>query len=101
MGKLDELMTDAREVLTVRRVFGEPYEKNGVTFIPAAAVRGGGGGGGGNGFGPGSSASASASCWSSHLEYEAYKSLHLLPNKLLSHVVEGYCSTQYRSRFRK
>ena len=31
--------------MTVNRVFGEPYEKNGVTVIPAAAVRGGAGGG--------------------------------------------------------
>lgn len=45
MGKLDELIADARDVLTVKRVYGDPYEKNGVTLIPAAAVRGGGGGG--------------------------------------------------------
>jgi uncharacterized spore protein YtfJ len=45
MVNLEELMTDARDALTVRRVFGEPYEKDGVTFIPAASVRGGGGGG--------------------------------------------------------
>jgi uncharacterized spore protein YtfJ len=38
----------ARDVLTVRRVFGEPVERDGVTVIPAANVRGGGGGGGGN-----------------------------------------------------
>ena len=43
--KLDELLTEARDTMTVTRVFGEPYEKNGVTFIPAAAIRGGGGGG--------------------------------------------------------
>ena len=44
----------ARDVLTVRRVFGEPVERDGVTVIPAANVRGGGGGGGdveGNGGG--------------------------------------------------
>jgi uncharacterized spore protein YtfJ len=28
-------------------VFGEPYEKDGVTIIPAARIRGGAGGGGG------------------------------------------------------
>jgi len=33
----------------VKRVFGEPYEKNGVTVIPAARVQGGAGGGGGEG----------------------------------------------------
>src|SRR5438093_12441599 len=39
----------AQDVMTVRRVFGEPIEREGVTIIPAAAVRGGGGGGGGEG----------------------------------------------------
>jgi uncharacterized spore protein YtfJ len=39
----------ARDVLTVRRVFGDPIERDGVTVIPAANVRGGGGGGGGSG----------------------------------------------------
>lgn len=34
--------------MTVRRVFAEPYEKNGVTIIPGAMVSGGGGGGGGH-----------------------------------------------------
>ncbi|MEV4457724.1 spore germination protein GerW family protein [Microbispora sp. NPDC049633] len=29
--------------LTGQRVFGEPYEKDGVTFIPVVAVRAGGG----------------------------------------------------------
>lgn len=36
----------ARESITVKRVYAEPYERNGVTVISAAAVRGGGGGGG-------------------------------------------------------
>ena len=39
----------ARDAITVKRVFGEPYEKNGVTVIPAARVQGGAGGGGGEG----------------------------------------------------
>ena len=43
--KVDELVSSAREALTVRRVYGEPYEKDGVTFIPAARISGGGGGG--------------------------------------------------------
>ena len=43
----EEMVERGRDALTVRRVFGEPYEKDGVTVIPAAAVRGGGGGGGG------------------------------------------------------
>jgi uncharacterized spore protein YtfJ len=47
MPNIDELMTGARDALTVKRVYGEPFEKDGITFIPAAAVFGGGGGGGG------------------------------------------------------
>ena len=35
------------DAVTVKRVFGEPYERDGVTIIPAALVLGGGGGGGG------------------------------------------------------
>lgn len=49
MTKLEQIMEGTRDALTVRRVFGEPYETNGVTVIPAAAVRGGGGGGEGEG----------------------------------------------------
>jgi uncharacterized spore protein YtfJ len=44
-----ETIKSAEEALSVRRVFGEPYEKNGLTFIPAARLRGGAGGGGGTG----------------------------------------------------
>ncbi len=43
------LMERAKDVMTVRRVYGEPIEKDGVTVIPAANVRGGGGGGSGQG----------------------------------------------------
>jgi uncharacterized spore protein YtfJ len=39
-----EMVSQAREATTVRRVFGDPYEKDGVTIIPAAKVRGRGGG---------------------------------------------------------
>ncbi len=45
----NELMTQARDALTVKRVFGEPYERDGVTLIAAAVVRGGAGGGQGEG----------------------------------------------------
>jgi len=45
MTKIQELMAGAGDNLTVKRVYGEPYEKNGVTLIPAAAIRGGAGGG--------------------------------------------------------
>ena len=40
-----QTIEQARDVMSVRRVFGDPYEKNGVTVIPAAKVSGGGGGG--------------------------------------------------------
>jgi uncharacterized spore protein YtfJ len=46
--KFDQLMTNARDAITVRRVFAEPYEKEGVTVIAAATLAGGGGGGGGH-----------------------------------------------------
>ena len=46
--KLDELVTTARDAFTVRRVFAEPYEKDGITIVTAASVAGGGGGGGGH-----------------------------------------------------
>lgn len=45
MMKFDELMTTARESLSVRRVYGEPIERDGIIVIPAAAVGGGGGAG--------------------------------------------------------
>jgi uncharacterized spore protein YtfJ len=44
-----ELIKGVREALSVRQVFGEPVERDGVTVIPAATVIGGGGGGGGEG----------------------------------------------------
>ena len=40
-----------QDVMNVRRVYGEPYEADGVTIIPVAAIRGGAGGGGGEGTG--------------------------------------------------
>ena len=44
--QIQELLDQAREGMGAKRVYGEPYEKNGLTVIPAAAVRGGAGGGG-------------------------------------------------------
>jgi hypothetical protein len=59
--EVKELISGARDAVSVKRVYGDPYEKNGLTVIPAATVRGGGGGGigdneggesgGGGGFG--------------------------------------------------
>jgi uncharacterized spore protein YtfJ len=42
-----EQIGKAEEAFTVRRVFGEPFESDGVTVIPAARVQGAVGGGGG------------------------------------------------------
>jgi uncharacterized spore protein YtfJ len=44
-----DVVAQARDAMTVNRVFGEPFEKNGVTVIPAASIRGGAGGGSGEG----------------------------------------------------
>jgi uncharacterized spore protein YtfJ len=47
--KLLDRIAEARDAVTVRRVFGEPYEQGGLSVIPAASVRGAAGGGGGTG----------------------------------------------------
>ncbi len=49
--EVQDVIAQARDALTVKRVFGEPYERNGTTMIPVARVRGGAGGGGGEGPG--------------------------------------------------
>ncbi len=41
-----EAVSQAKDVINVRRVYGEPYQEDGLTIIPAANVMGGGGGGG-------------------------------------------------------
>jgi len=43
--KFDDMITNAKDAITVSKVFGEPFQKDGITFIPAARVMGGGGGG--------------------------------------------------------
>jgi uncharacterized spore protein YtfJ len=54
---IDEMLTGVRDAMTVKRVYGDPIERDGVLVIPAAKVTGGGGGGadkennGGGGFG--------------------------------------------------
>lgn len=56
---VQEAVARARDAVSVGRVFGEPYERNGLTIIPAARIWGGGGGGlqeaggGSPGFGSG------------------------------------------------
>jgi hypothetical protein len=42
--EIQEVVSGARDVVSVKRVYGDPYEKNGLTVIPAATVRGAGGG---------------------------------------------------------
>jgi uncharacterized spore protein YtfJ len=46
--KVIDFLSTARDAITVGRVFAEPYEKDGVTVIPAAVLGGGGGGGTGH-----------------------------------------------------
>ena len=54
---VDEMLSGVRDAMTVKRVYGDPVERDGVLVIPAAKVAGGGGGGGdsenngGGGFG--------------------------------------------------
>ena len=43
--KIADLVDKARDTITVRRVYSEPYERDGVTVITAAAVGGGVGAG--------------------------------------------------------
>lgn len=60
---VQEVLSQVRDTLAVKRVFGDPYEKNGLTLIPVATISGGGGAGegqddaghpsGGGGFGVG------------------------------------------------
>ena len=53
---VQEALSEAGGAMTAKRVYAEPYVHDGLTIIPAAAVRGGGGGAGdassgGAGFG--------------------------------------------------
>lgn len=54
---VDEMLSGARDAMSVKRVYGDPIERAGMMVIPAAKVVGGGGGGGdqqnngGGGFG--------------------------------------------------
>ena len=48
---VQEVLNHARDAMTVKRVFGDPYEKEGLTVIPVANVMGGAGGGSGTGVG--------------------------------------------------
>jgi uncharacterized spore protein YtfJ len=43
--KIDELITKTKDSLEARKVYAEPYEKDGITVIAAATLSGGSGGG--------------------------------------------------------
>ena len=58
--EIKDLLAQARDTMTVKRVFGDPIEKDGVTVIPVAKVAGGAGGGSGtSGEGEGETSSGS------------------------------------------
>jgi uncharacterized spore protein YtfJ len=46
---LDTLLQGHRDAITVRRIYGDPVERDGATIVPAAVVMGGTGGGGDGG----------------------------------------------------
>ena len=47
MVNVEEVLNQARDNMTVKRVFGDPIERDGVTVVPVARISGGGGGGSG------------------------------------------------------
>jgi uncharacterized spore protein YtfJ len=54
----NEILEQARDTFTVKRVFGEPIERDGLVLVPVAAVSGGGGAGSGEGRPAGESEAA-------------------------------------------
>ena len=48
-GAVFEGLRGTRDALSVKRVFGDPYDLDGMSVIPVARVAGGAGGGGGEG----------------------------------------------------
>jgi len=45
--KVTEVLNTAKDAITVKRIYAEPYERDGLAVIPAAVVGGGAGGGSG------------------------------------------------------
>ena len=43
--QIEDLLRKTREAVDIHHVFGEPYDRDGVTIIPVARITGGGGGG--------------------------------------------------------
>jgi uncharacterized spore protein YtfJ len=63
---LDTLLQGHRDAVNVRRIYGDPVERDGLTIVPAASVFGGTGGGGdedGNGGGGFGLAGRPAGAW--------------------------------------
>ena len=60
MPSIQDILSVPRDILKVRRVFGEPIEKNGITVVPVAMVVGGGGAGIGTDAGDGDGGKAGA-----------------------------------------
>ena len=58
-----EILEQARDTLTVRRVFGEPIERDGVVVVPVATVRGTAGAGPGEGGTGGQTGSGGGGGW--------------------------------------
>lgn len=46
--KVDDILTRAKDTISVRRVYADPFEKDGLTVITAATLGGGAGGGTGH-----------------------------------------------------
>ena len=42
MPNVDEILGGARDAMSIKRVFGDPIESEGVTIVPVAKVGGGG-----------------------------------------------------------
>ena len=62
-----EILEQARDTFTVRRVYGEPIERDGLLLVPAATLSGGAGAGTGEGrkgeeSAPGTGATSTAAC---------------------------------------
>ncbi len=47
--RVTDVVNEAKGAMRASAVFGEPFEKNGLTIIPAATISGGAGGGGNEG----------------------------------------------------
>src|SRR2546425_9490130 len=79
-----DVVNEAKGAMRASEVFGTPYEKNGVTIIPAAKIAGGAGGGGdqaqpqagGGGFGVSSRPVGALGIKSSDVSRQAALDLH-------------------------